>query len=308
MTDTRPLVWMPFDPEDLGSPPASLRYERFLPEEHDGVPASVAEVEFYVPPYRFTPSDNELMKLMPRLKVVQTVTAGVDHVRPYVPDGVLLCNGRGIHNASTAELAVGLVIASLRGIPGFVRAQDRGEWRPVRARSVADRTVLIVGYGDIGAAIEERLGGFEVDIVRVARRAREGVHGFDELGHLLPHADVVILIVPITDETRGMVDRDFLARMKDDALLVNVARGPVVDTDALVEALNTKRIHAALDVTDPEPLPAGHPLWSAPNLLVSPHVGGASSAMWPRAYRLVREQLERFAAGEPLANVMDGDY
>jgi phosphoglycerate dehydrogenase-like enzyme len=299
---------MPFDPEDLGSPPASLRYERFLPEEHDGVPASVAEVEFYVPPYRFTPSDNELMKLMPRLKVVQTVTAGVDHVRPYVPDGVLLCNGRGIHNASTAELAVGLVIASLRGIPGFVRAQDRGEWRPVRARSLADRTVLIVGYGDIGAAIEERLGGFEVDIVRVARRAREGVHGFDELGHLLPHADVVILIVPITDETRGMVDRDFLARMKDDALLVNVARGPVVDTDALVEALNTKRIHAALDVTDPEPLPAGHPLWSAPNLLVSPHVGGASSAMWPRAYRLVREQLERFAAGEPLANVMDGDY
>lgn len=308
MTDTRPLVWMPFDPEDLGSPPASLRYERFLPEEHDGVPASVAEVEFYVPPYRFTPSDNELMKLMPRLKVVQTVTAGVDHVRPYVPDGVLLCNGRGIHNASTAELAVGLVIASLRGIPGFVRAQDRGEWRPVRARSVADRTVLIVGYGDIGAAIEERLGGFEVDIVRVARRAREGVHGFDELGHLLPHADVVILIVPITDQTRGMVDRDFLARMKDDALLVNVARGPVVDTDALVEALNTKRIHAALDVTDPEPLPAGHPLWSAPNLLVSPHVGGASSAMWPRAYRLVRQQLERFAAGEPLANVMDGDY
>lgn len=308
MTDTRPLVWMPFDPEDLGSPPASLRYERFLPEEHDDVPASVAEVEFYVPPYRFTPSDNELMKLMPRLQVVQTVTAGVDHVRPYVPDGVLLCNGRGIHNASTAELAVGLVIASLRGIPGFVRAQDRGEWRPIRARSLADRTVLIVGYGDIGAAVEERLGGFEVDMVRVARRAREGVHGFDELDDLLPHADVVILIVPITDETRGMVDRDFLARMKDDALLVNVARGPVVDTDALVEALHTKRIHAALDVTDPEPLPAGHPLWSAPNLLVSPHVGGASSAMWPRAYRLVREQLERFAAGEPLANVMDGDY
>ena len=308
MSDTRPLVWMPFDADDLASPPSSLRYERFLPEEHDDVPASVAEVEFYVPPYRFTPSDNELMKLMPRLKVVQTVTAGVDHVRPYVPDGVLLCNGRGIHNASTAELAVGLVIASLRGIPGFVRAQDRGEWRPVRARSLADRTVLIVGYGDIGAAVEERLDGFEVDIVRVARRAREGVHGFDELDHLLPNADVVILIVPITDETRGMVDRDFLARMKDDALLVNVARGPVVDTDALVEALHTKRIHAALDVTDPEPLPAGHPLWSAPNLLVSPHVGGASSAMWPRAYRLVREQLERFAAGEPLANVMDGDY
>lgn len=308
MTDKRPLVWMPFDAEELGSPPSALRYERFLPEEHDGVPASVAEVEFYVPPYRFSPADYELIDRMPELKVVQTVTAGVDHVRPFVPEGVLLCNGRGIHDASTAELAVGLTIASLRGIPGFVRAQDRAEWAPVTARSLADRTVLILGYGAIGAAIEERLAGFEVDIVRVARRAREGVHGFDELDRLLPQADVVILIVPITDETRGMVDRDFLARMKDDALLVNVARGPVVDTDALVEALHSRRIHAALDVTDPEPLPAGHPLWGAPNLLVSPHVGGASTAMWPRAYRLVREQLERFAAGTPLANVMTGDY
>ncbi len=308
MTDPRPLVWMPFDAEELGSPPASLRYERFLPEEHDGVPASVAEVEFYVPPYRFSPSDSEVMAKMPRLKVVQTVTAGVDHIRPFVPEGVQLCNGRGIHNASTAELAVGLVLASLRGIPGFVRAQERGEWKPIRARSLADRTVLVVGYGDIGEAIEARLDGFEVDVLRVARRAREGVHGYDELGSLLARADVVILIVPITDETRGMVDRDFLARMKDDALLVNVARGPVVDTDALVEALHTRRIHAALDVTDPEPLPAGHPLWSAPNLLISPHVGGASSAMKPRAYRLVRQQLERFAAGEPLANVMRGAY
>lgn len=308
MSDARSLVWMPFDAERLGSPPASLRYERYLPEEHDVVPESVAEVEFYVPPYRFSPADSEVIGQMPRLKVVQTMTAGVDHIRPYVPDGVQLCNGRGIHNASTAELAVGLVLASLRGIPGFVRAQDRGEWKPIRARSLADRSVLIVGYGDIGAAIEERLAGFEVEVVRVARRPREGVHGYDELGSLLPHADVVILIVPITDETRGMVDHDFLSRMKDDALLVNVARGPVVDTDALVEALNTRRIHAALDVTDPEPLPEGHPLWSAPNLLISPHVGGASSAMKPRAYRLVREQLERFAAGEPLANVMTGDY
>src|SRR5512139_215559 len=308
MSDERPLVWLPFDREALGSPPDSLRYERFLPEEHDGLPRSVAEVEFYVPAYRFEPADSEVIRAMPRLKVVQTMTAGVDHVRRYVPEGVLLCNGRGIHNASTAELAVGLVIASLRGIPDFVRAQDRGEWHPIRARSLADRTVLIVGYGAIGAAIEERLDGFEVEIVRVARSAREGVHGFDELERLLPQADVVILIVPITQETRGMVDREFLGRMKDQALLVNVARGPVVDTDALAEALHSERIHAALDVTDPEPLPEGHPLWSAPNLLISPHVGGASSAMKPRAHKLVREQLERFAAGEPLVNVMAGDY
>lgn len=308
MSDARPLVWLPFDATELGSPPQSLRYERFLPEEHDGLPRSAAEVELYVPAYRFCPADSEVIARLPRLRVVQTLTAGVDHVRPFVPDGVLLCNGRGIHDASTAELAVGLMLASLRGLPGFVRAQDRGEWQPIRARSLADRNVLIVGYGAVGAAVEERLDGFEVDVVRVARRAREGVHGFDELHQLLPHADVVVLIVPMTEETRGMVDRDFLARMKDDALLVNVARGPVVDTDALVEALQTERIHAALDVTDPEPLPEGHPLWRAPNLLISPHVGGASSAMWPRAYRLVREQLERFAAGEPLANVMRGEY
>lgn len=308
MSDARPLVWLPFEHEALGSPPDSLRYERFLPEEHDGLPASAAEVEFYVPAYRFSPADSEVIAALPRLRVVQTMTAGVDHVRSYVPEGVLLCNGRGIHDASTAELAVGLTIASLRGIPEFVRAQARGEWQPVHARSLADRTVLILGYGSIGAAIEERLDGFEVDILRVARRAREGVHGFDELDRLLPHADVVILIVPITEETRGLVGRDFLARMKDDALLVNVARGPVVDTEALVDALHTGRIHAALDVTDPEPLPAGHPLWSAPNLLISPHVGGDTSAMKPRAYKLVREQLERFAAGEPLANVMEGDY
>jgi len=308
MSDSQPLVWLPFDAQELASPPEGLRYERFPVDDSDAVPHSVAEVEFYVPPYRFRVPDSQLMEQMPRLRVVQTVTAGVEHVRPYLPEGVILCSGRGIHDASTAELAVGMMIAALRGLPDFVRAQDRADWQPVPARSLADRTVLILGYGSIGAAIEARLAGFEVDVVRVARRPRVGVHGFDELPSLLPRADVVVLIVPLTDETRGLVDRDFLARMKDDALLVNVARGAVVDTGSLVEALNSRRIHAALDVTNPEPLPEGHPLWSAPNLLLTPHVGGASSAMWPRAYRLVREQLERFAADEPMANVVTGAY
>jgi phosphoglycerate dehydrogenase-like enzyme len=302
-----PLVWLPFGVEHLERPPAGLRYETFL-VEGDDLPHWIGEVEFYVPPYMSVVPHADLFPKMPSLKVVQTLTAGVDDIRPAVPAGVTLCNGRGIHNASTAELAVTLTLASLRGIPRFVRAQDRGEWRPQVMPSLADRTVLIVGYGDIGAAIEARLAGFECDVVRVARTARDGVHGIDELSGLLPQADVVILIVPITDETQGMVDADFLGRMRDGALLVNVARGGVVDTDALVEALGTSRIHAALDVTAPEPLPEGHPLWQAPNLLISPHVGGASSAMWPRAYRVVREQLERFAAGAPLANVMEGPY
>lgn len=310
MTDERPLVWLPFEPDLLGETPKSLRFEVARPGGDSGLPASVSEVEFYVPPYAFgtIEGNTSLLAQMPKLRVVQTMTAGVEHIRSAVPEGVLLCNGKGIHNASTAELAVGLILASLRGIADFVRAQDRGEWRPVTLESLADRTVLIVGYGEVGTAIESRLAGFEVDVVRVARTAREGVHGFADLPDLVPDADVVVIIVPITDETRGMVDRDFLASMKDGALLVNVARGPVVDTDALVDALHTERIHAALDVTDPEPLTEGHPLWKAPNLLISPHVGGASSAMWPRAYKVVREQLERFAAGEPLANVMDGEY
>jgi phosphoglycerate dehydrogenase-like enzyme len=301
-------VWLPFDPDLLDPAPAGLRYEVVVPSDQDPVPDSVSEVELYVPPYRFSERDSALIPRMTSLKVVQTMTAGVEHIRPHVPEGVLLCNGRGIHDASTAELAVTLMLASLRGVPGFVRAQDAGVWAPGTRTALADSQVLIVGYGAIGEALERRLAGFEVEVVRVARTPREGVHGYDELAGLLPSADVVVLIVPLTEQTRGMVDARFLATLKDGALLVNVARGAVVDTEALVSELTNGRIAAALDVTDPEPLPPGHPLWACPNLLLTPHVGGASSAMEPRAHRLVRDQLARFAAGEPLANVMSGDY
>jgi phosphoglycerate dehydrogenase-like enzyme len=301
-----PLVWLPFDPALLDPPPAGLRYEVVDPTEQ--VPDSVAEVEVYVPPYQMRPAVADVLPRMTNLRLVQTLSAGVDNVRSRIPDGVTLCNGRGIHDASTAELAVTLTLASLRGVPEFVRGQDRHEWRFGWRPALADRRVMIVGYGAIGEAIERRLAPFEVEVVRVARTAREGVHAIDELPELLPDADVVVLVVPLTDATRGLVDAGFLARMKDGALLVNVARGAVVVTDDLVAALHGGRITAATDVTDVEPLPADHPLWSAPGLLISPHVGGASSAMWPRAYRLVREQLTRYAAGEPLANVMAGDY
>jgi phosphoglycerate dehydrogenase-like enzyme len=304
MTDS--LVWLPFEPDLLGDPPSGLRYEVVDPTEH--VPDSVTEVEFYVPPYQVGPRVGDVLPRMSSLRVVQTMTAGVDNVRGLVPEGVTLCNGRGIHDTSTAELTLTLVLASLRGVPEFVRAQDRASWRPQWRPALADRRVLLVGHGAIGEAIEARLRPFEVDVVRVARSARDGVHAIEALPDLLPEADVVVLVVPLTDATRGLVDRDFLGRMKDGALLVNVARGAVVQTDALVAALESGRIHAAVDVVDPEPLPEDHPLWRAPNLLVSPHVGGASSAMWPRAHRLVRDQLHRYAAGEPLANVMAGEY
>lgn len=306
---SEPLVWLPFGVEELdhvGGAPAGLRYETVDPMR--AVPDSVGDVRFYVPPYSVGPEVSEVIASMRSLEVVQTLTAGVDNVRGAVPAGVTLCNGRGIHDTSTAELALTLILSSLRGVPDFVRAQATGEWVHGWRPALADRRVLLIGHGAIGEAVEARLAPFEVDVVRVARSARAGVHAVDELPDLLPAADVVVLLVPLTDETRGLVDADFLARMKDGALLVNLARGAVVVTADLLAALKSGRITAAVDVVDPEPLPADHPLWSAPGLLISPHVGGASSAMWPRAHRLVRQQLARYAAGEQLVNVMSGAY
>ena len=282
----------------------------------DGVadpPASVADVRFYVLPYMAGSEPARLMARMPSLEVAQTLTAGVDDVRPHVPAGVTLCNARGVHDASTAELALALVLASLRGIPDFVRDAAHGGWDGRRRDALADRTVLVVGHGSVGQAVERRLLPFECRVLRVARSARttpdgQRVAGMDELPALLPDADVVVLTVPMTDQTRGLVDAGFLARMRDGALLVNVARGPVVRTDDLVAEVSTGRLRAALDVTDPEPLPAGHPLWTAPGVLVSPHVGGNTSAFLPRAARLVEAQLQRWAAGEPLAHVITATY
>jgi phosphoglycerate dehydrogenase-like enzyme len=223
--------------------------------------------------------------------------------------GVALCNAKGVHEASTAELTVALILASLRGIPGFVRGQEREEWRAGFYPALADRSVLIVGYGSIGSAIEDRLAPFECGrVMRVARSrrttARGEVHSLEDLPRLLPDADVVVVSTPLTEQTRGLADAGFLAAMKDGALFVNVARGPVADTDALLAEVTSGRLTAALDVTDPEPLPAGHPLWHAPGVLLSPHVGGSTSAFLPRAHRLLVGQLTRFAKGEDLRNVV----
>jgi phosphoglycerate dehydrogenase-like enzyme len=259
-----------------------------------------------VPAYRFSPRVIEVLSTMPRLRLVQTLTAGTEHVLPYLPDGVTLCNAAGVHDASTAELAVGLMIAAQRELADHVRNQDRGRWELRMTRALADSRVLVVGAGNIGQAIRRRLDPMECETLLVARSARGGVHGIHELPKLLPHADVVVLIVPLDDTTRGLADADFLGRMKQGALLVNVSRGPVVVTDDLVDALRAGRIRAALDVTDPEPLPPEHPLWSAPGVVITPHEGGASEALWPRAYRLVGQQLRRLATGDQLLNVVSG--
>lgn len=299
-------VWLPYGEwaEDM---PSGVDVDVY--DGGGAPPSTIQDVELYVPPYMSaTREPFEVIRSMPSLRVAQTLTAGVDNFLPYVPEGVTLCNARGVHDASTAELAVALVLASLRGFPDFVRAQDRHEWSSQLHPALADRTVLIVGYGSVGTAVEARLAGFECTVLRVARRARDGVAEMSGLADLLPRADVVVLTVPMTDETVGLVDASFLAAMRDGALLVNVARGPVVVTDALLAELEAGRLRAALDVTDPEPLPAEHPLWSAPGLLLSPHVGGNTSAFLPRARRLVAEQLRRYVAGEPLLNTISGDY
>ena len=297
------LVWLPFEPGELGDPPSGLRYEVVDPTQH--VPESVVDVQFYVTPYTFAfGAAVDVIERMGSLEVVQTLTAGVDYLAGRIPPGVTLCSGRGIHDASTAELALALTLASLSAIPEFVAAQQRHEWAFQWRQALADKRVLVVGYGAIGAAIEARLTPFEVEIVRVARSARAGVHAVDELPGLLPEADVVIVCVPLTDTTRGLVDAEFLARMREGALLVNVARGAVVVTDDLVAALHAGQVRAAIDVAEQEPLPSDSPLWTAPGLLISPHVGGASSAMWPRAHRLVRDQLHRYASGETLSNIV----
>jgi phosphoglycerate dehydrogenase-like enzyme len=247
----------------------------------------------------------------------------VDRLRPHLPEGVLLCNARGAHDAVTAEWVVGAVIAALRDFPFFAREQAAARWSYQQTGELAEKTVLIVGYGSIGAAIERRLAGFEVDVIRVARQPRPGggpggpgdgpggdkvVHGVDKLPELLPSADVVVLMVPFTPQTSAMADAAFLARMKDGALLVNAARGPVVVTEALVAEVASGRLRTAMDVTDPEPLPAGHPLWTLPGAFVTPHVGASTPVSLRRAAELARRQADAYLSGEPLQNVITGPY
>lgn len=301
------LPW-PDYPSVLGDAVAGLSVAVYAEGEDPPEQDVLDRVVFYVPPYLSGGAALRIMQRMPRLEVVQTLTAGVDSVWAYLPPGVGLHNAAGVHDASTAELAVALTLARLRHLDGFARAQAEGRWASDYHDALADKTVLILGYGRIGRAIEARLAGFEVEVVRVARTSRDDdgvrVQGLDELPALLPGADVVVVIVPLTAQTAGMVDAGFLATMKDGALLVNVARGAVVVTADLLAELESGRLRAALDVTDPEPLPADHPLWQAPGVLISPHVGGNTSAFLPRAHRLVAAALRRWRDGGPIDNLM----
>ncbi|WP_433503860.1 2-hydroxyacid dehydrogenase [Pseudonocardia halophobica] len=272
------------------------------------LPAGAEEAEVLVPPFLATGRVVELAEQLPNLKLVQLLTAGAEAWIGKLRDGVLLSDGKGAHGGATAEWVVAVLLAVYRELPGFVQAQERGEWTQHITDELGGKRVLIVGAGDVAENLVRRLEPFEVTITLVGRRQREGVHGIDEVHDLLPQHDVCVVIVPLTDETRGLVDKDFLAAMPDGAVLVNGARGPVADTDALLAELRSGRLRAALDVTDPEPLPAGHPLWEAPGLLLTPHVGGSVPAAMSRAFRVMREQLGYFARGEEPPNVVRNGY
>jgi lactate dehydrogenase-like 2-hydroxyacid dehydrogenase len=229
---------------------------------------AIESVTFYVPEYMSGRAGLEPVRRMPNLAHLQLANAGFDDAIEFARSGLTIHNARGVHDMSTAEL------------------------------------VGIIGFGSIGQTIARMMEPFDVEVVPFTSSGRNSTNTLDALESLLPTLDVVVLILPATPDTVGLVDAEFLRRMKDDALLVNVARGPIVDTDALVAELRTGRLRAAVDVTDPEPLPPGHPLWSLDNVIISPHVGGNSTAFEPRMRALVRAQLDKLVSGEPLDNVV----
>jgi phosphoglycerate dehydrogenase-like enzyme len=270
-------------------------------------PPPLNTIDIAVPPYMG--AQDTLVNLEGvNVRLVQGLTAGYDGVAEVLPKNMVYANAASVHETSTSELTLALILASQRGIPDFVRAAEKGHWARAWHESLADRTVLLVGYGGVGKAIESRLLAFEAIVVRVARTERSDergvIHAFGDLPSLLADADIVVVVVPLTDETTNLVDDAFLSHMRDGALLVNVARGPVADTDALLAHAKTGRIRLALDVTDPEPLPDGHPLFALENVLISPHVGGATSAALPRMARLLQQQIARMQNDEEPLNVV----
>ena len=294
------------------------------------VPSGTVDVDFWILPFHRRDAPEAFGHLC-GVKVVQTMMAGVDWILPWLPKDVVLCDGRGIHDISTSEWVLTAILSSLKRFPTYRDMQTKQMWRGqasvsdgflneagaqvgvyrVLGEDLADKTVLIVGYGSIGTAIEARLKPFGAKVLRVARSAKREpvVSAVSDLHKLIPEADIIVAILPLTEETRGLFGAAELGLMKRGALLVNAARGPVVVTDALTAALEEHRIRAALDVTDPEPLPEGHPLWTAPNCLITPHVAGSTPDFIHRAFRFAAAQVRRFIAGEALENVVtDAGY
>jgi len=279
---------------------------RYDPEGE--LPDLAASAQILVPPFLAAGEVVAIVERLPELRLVQLLTAGAESWVGRLPDGVALSDCRGAHGGATAEWVVSVLLATYRHLPQFVRAQDERQWDHHRTEELAGKRVLIVGAGDVAENTVRRLVPFGVRTTLVGRRARHGVHGIDEVAELLPSHDACVVIVPLTDTTRGLVDTRFLAAMPNGAVLVNGARGPVVDTAALTAELISGRLRAAVDVTDPEPLPADHPLWDAPGLLLTPHVGGNVPLAMERAFGVAAEQIAAFVRGERPPNLVENGY
>jgi phosphoglycerate dehydrogenase-like enzyme len=272
------------------------------------LPAEAAEAEVLIPPFLAGKRAVPLVDKLPELRLVQLLSAGAEVWLGRLPEGVALSTCRGAHGGSTAEWVVAVLLSFYRHLPYFLDAQRDRRWAFQVTDTLQDKRVLIVGAGDLGHQLARRLAPFDVTTTVVGRTARDGVHGEDELPGLLGSHHAVVLVVPLTSDTTGMVDAEFLSRMADGAILVNAARGPVVDTDALVAELRTGRLRAALDVTDPEPLPTDHPLWSVDGLLLTPHVAGSCTGREKRAYGIAAAEVARFVHGEEPHNLVHGEY
>jgi phosphoglycerate dehydrogenase-like enzyme len=297
------VVCLPDIPEraHMGELPSNVDV-RLVPPEPEPVP-DLAGVDLVVPFERTRDPLFELLAGPPgRLRVIQTLTAGVDWLVDRVPEHVMVCNARGVYDAPLAEWVVGAILAMQRGLVQSRDAQARHEWDAIEPPELSGRRVVILGLGSIGTAIADRLRPFGVEVIGVGRTARDGVRGLAELDEVLRHAEILVNILPLTSETTRLLDARRLSLLPDSALLVNAGRGRTIDTAALVAELGTGRIRAALDVTDPEPLPPDHPLWKLPNVLITPHMAGDSPASAIRAFELAGDQVRRFAAGEPLTN------
>jgi phosphoglycerate dehydrogenase-like enzyme len=266
-------------------------------------PQEMREAEFLVPPFD-SPAVLQMLAQMPMLAVVQAISAGTDWLLPWVPKGVTVCSARGARDIAVAEWVLAAILAMEKRLPTFLARQAEHEWDHELLEELAGKHALIVGHGSIGRRVDERLTALGVHVQGVASRERPGVHGVHALPGLLGAADIVVLLLPLTPSTRHLFDDSMLARMSDGALLVNASRGAVVDTAALLRHLGAGRIRAALDVTDPEPLPRDHPLWDAPGLLLTPHLAGDSPQAELRVYRFIGEQIRRYANDEPLLNVI----
>ncbi|HEX4723012.1 MAG TPA: 2-hydroxyacid dehydrogenase [Pseudonocardiaceae bacterium] len=271
-------------------------------------PAEAVSAQVLVPKFLTLDGVAAMLAQLPELAYVQLLSAGAERWIGQVPEGVLLSTCRGAHGGSTAEQVIGGLVATYRAFPRFQRAQERQVWDYHQTDTLQDKRLLVIGAGDLGDQLARRLTGWDCSVTLVGRTARDGVHGMAELPDLLGDYDAVVLMVPLTSETTGMVDAGFLARMADDAILVNAARGAVVDTDALVAELRTGRLRAILDVTEPEPLPAGHPLWSVPGLILFPHVGGSCNGLEARSWRVAAAEIARYARGEQPNNLVHGEY